>query len=139
MSYILEEQFLSVTENYICKGSDFGISSIKRISINIHHYSTEYCEFYPQRTFMLNVTIYRHVFGEGFDENCFSYDLTHFYDSLKVPKERFDRLLTKNLNKIRIFDKKALLSSKKFVDYVYDCLTKTIKRYENSRIYNFGL
>ena len=143
-----EHKFFAVTKSYISYGNDFNVEDVGKIKIYIHHDGiNQYYRVGGKRTFYLSVfartTYERKEKRDGLSGNpcefSFTYDLSEFYTSYEISKETFAKIFTKNINRVRVPERKALMECQAFVDYAYDCLTKTINRYNKHMLDRFGL
>jgi len=145
-------KYFAINQMYVSYGKDFNVENVGKLKVYINHESIKYYNEVSitggnGKTFYLSVfgrtTYKRKKKSNGLSGNpcefSFSYDLSKFYTSYEISKETFVSIFTKNLSRIKVPERKALMMNEKFIDYVYDCLTKTMNKYNDSMINKLGL
>jgi len=121
--------------DYSTKGSIFGIGNIKRIKLRFCHRSfSQECSKKSFRIFVY-VNCNLNNFEFSFKVNLYDYYLKFNNITRDVIKTRF----AKNLNRVKVSERKLLVTNERFVDYVYDKTREVIEELNHMYIYNFGM
>lgn len=123
--------------DYSTKGLVFGINNIKRIKLRFCHRS--FSQECSKKSFCIfvyaNTSCNSSNFEFSFKVNLCDYYLKFNDITRDVIKTRF----AKNLNRVKMTERKLLATNERFVDYIYDKAREVIEELNHMYIYNFGV
>ena len=121
---------LSITDCYFTNGQKFGIDDVKRIKLRIHCSEVFFFNVYADTAYE------RKARGWGSpNEFSFKIELSKF----NVTVDSLKKVMTANLNRVKVPERKLLVTNEHFVMYVFTCIKETFRKIDKVLAYEYGL
>lgn len=136
---------LFLKKDYRTNGKNFSISEIERIKIQIVHVNIKHSNTKSNFTFAIyaDASQMRKPKTSGMGGNGKEFQIYRYFNdsymSMFIPKDYFTHRLVGDLSKVRVVQRKILLSNQMFLDYAYECMADFLSILSPRILFYYGI